>query len=54
MVRYQAEHTMYPSELIMPAPAVWLPDDNVDIGKQEVEDLMRFYRLPAMLDAVRS
>lgn len=54
MVRYQAEHTMYPGELIMPAPVVWLPDDKVDIGKQEVQDLMRFYRLPAMLDAVRS
>lgn len=54
MVRYQAEHTMYPVELIMPAPVVWLPDDKVDIGKQEVEDLIRFYRLPAMLDAVRS
>lgn len=54
MARYQAEQTMYPAELIVPAPVVWLPDDGVDIGKQEVGDLRRFHGLPAMLDAVRS
>lgn len=54
MAKYQAENTMYPPGLIMPAPVIWLPDDKTDVGKQEVEDLRRFHRLSAMLDAVRS
>ncbi|KAJ9103109.1 hypothetical protein QFC21_002531 [Naganishia friedmannii] len=54
MAKYQAENTMYPPGLIMPAPVIWLPDDKMDVGKQEVEDLRRFHRLSAMLDAVRS
>ena len=53
MTRYHLR-TMYPPEMIMPVPVVWLPDDKVNIGKQEVEDLRRYHRLPAMLDAVRS
>jgi hypothetical protein len=53
MTRYQLR-TMYPTEMIMPVPVVWLPDDKISVGKQEVEDLRRFHRLPAMLDAVRS
>lgn len=53
MTKYHLR-TMYPPEMIMPVPVVWLPDDQVNIGKQEVEDLRRFHRLPAMLDAVRS
>lgn len=54
MAKYQAENTMYPPGLIIPAPVIWLPDDKTDVGKQEVEDLRRFHRLSAMLDAVRS
>ncbi|KAJ9110089.1 hypothetical protein QFC19_001760 [Naganishia cerealis] len=54
MAKYQAENTMYPPELIMPAPVIWLPDDKADVGQQEVEDLRRFHKLSAMLDAVRS
>jgi hypothetical protein len=41
---------LYPPELLMPPPMIWLPHDHSGIARSEAYDLGRYHELEAVLD----